>query len=86
MVVMPLPSSSPEAMANSPSLGQMMGYSRAILQSLAAKYGVRYVDMSSVVNEDALFWDEQHLNDAGTHVFTPLLATACYDTSPLASS
>ena len=51
---------------------------RVYLRSLAADYGARYVDLSASIENDALFMDVHHLNEAGTHVFAPLLAEACF--------
>ncbi len=51
---------------------------RAFFQSLAFEYGVNYVDMSTVIKDDALFLDADHLNERGALEFAPLLESACF--------
>ena len=52
---------------------------RAYFRSLAADFGAHYIDLSDVIDEDALFMDDHHLNEAGSRVFAPVLAEACFD-------
>ena len=55
---------------------------REYFQSVAADYGVRYVDMSSAIIEDTLYFDSGHLNEQGALEFAPLLDTACFGPEP----
>ena len=55
---------------------------REYFQSVAADYGVRYVDMSSAIIEDTLYFDSGHLNEQGALEFATLLDTACFGPEP----
>jgi len=64
--------------ANDPKFRRAQSY----YQSLAAKYGATYVDMSGALKEEILFLDERHLNEAGARSFLPILETACHGDPP----
>jgi len=77
MVVMPLTQLLRSSMIN------VAEFQRAelFLESLAAEYGVRFVDMSDVITNAALFVDADHLNGDGAREFASLLEAACFGDS-----
>ena len=77
MVGMPLTKLHRSSMKDMPEFER----ARLLLQSLADKYGVRYVEMSAAITNEALFDDSEHLNEAGALEFAPLLETACFGSS-----
>ena len=58
---------------------------QACYGSLASAYGVRYVELSSAITDEHLFFDSNHLNERGAEEFAPIVKAACFETeSPMA--
>ena len=74
MVEMPLSQSLRSSMTN---FGEFQR-TQLFLESLAARYGARFVDASAEITNAALFADSSHLNEDGARELAPWLEAACF--------